>query len=139
MATDELLFESLKIARETSTELVTLGSAILAGSTTFSRKLLGTHGNKTFLLASWVLLLLSILFGVVAMLNITGNSAIAAGGMAGQPDATRTFSPYESNIRLPFIFQVVCFFAALAAMVITGVKQLWRGDQQVPEDGESSS
>jgi hypothetical protein len=101
------------LAKDSITQVITLSSAILAISLTFSKNWASTvtSGQKTLLEISWILFLVSILAGLAALLAITGQ--VGTGGTLR-----------DLTVRVPWLAQLICFLLALIVFAIFGFRVL---------------
>jgi hypothetical protein len=70
---DPAIEKAFEFAQEATKQLITLATGVIALTITFLKDVLGTDGSAGFLQAAWVLYLVSIVFGVLTLLNLTGN------------------------------------------------------------------
>lgn len=129
MSIDDLLLKSLEYARDTSTQLLSLAAVIIAASVTISQDIFRSDDRRAqrALVIAWGLFLLSVLAGVFALLSMTGNLAIAAGGRVGvvaDEPFYMLLSPYEPKIRLFTTLQLLSFVAASGMLVRFGVLKI---------------
>lgn len=116
-------------ARDTCKQILTVTTAVLALTVAF-KKDIALSGHWQWLLpASWAMFVLSVLFGVAALLSLTGSLDPAVmrlhdADMRGRKTepSSDTFgrSIYQSNIRVPFLVQLVLFVVGLAALAAFG-------------------
>ena len=108
-------FES---AADTSKQLITLATGILALEITFAKDVIQNLNGSTkcFIGVSWILLLLSIAMGVWTLLGITGSLGRKA------PLSPQSIS--GETIRYPAIIQILLFLAGLLLMVWFGIKSV---------------
>lgn len=102
-------------ARDSTKQLITLGTGIVALSVTFLKDVISqpTFFEKTVLISSWILFLISIGFGVFTLLALTGNL---------QPSREeKEPSIYASNVTLMSSCQILVFLLALTLTVLFGV------------------
>lgn len=108
MTTPDLAFQ---FAKEVSTQLITIASALIGVSVTFIKDF--TPSGKTWLRASWLLYILSILFGVVTLMALTGTiESLAASG--------KPFQHFSTSTRWPAATQIISFVIATICLVIFG-------------------
>ncbi len=111
-------------ARDTTKQLITLGTAIIALSVTFSKDVLGVPDSwqKDLLVGSWLMFLLSVFFGVWTLLALTGSLEPQAEDEAKAQGARPSI--YGFNVKLPSLLQIGAFLIALALTVWFGVDSL---------------
>lgn len=110
------------LASKTVMQILTLASAILAVSVTFASDHIAKgprHGSIAIKL-TWSLLLISIAFGSLALMAITGQSSQA------KPDI------WAWNIRLFGIAQILSFAVSLGSMVWAAWASLNKNNTEYP-------
>jgi hypothetical protein len=111
---DERLKKAFELATEVHKQLITLATAIVAITVSFSKDIFaGQQGATDLLQWGWVLYLLSIMAGVWALLAITGTLARAA-------EANQAPVLYKSNIQFPAILQITLFLAGTGLLIAFG-------------------
>jgi hypothetical protein len=101
---------SFEFARDTVTQLITLATGIIGVSVTFAKDVGGGMKpvNRSGLYRSWRFFLLSILFGVWALLALTGT--VSKEGVASA-------DIYGKNIVLPTALQIFAFLAGIFTLI----------------------
>jgi hypothetical protein len=116
--------EAFTFASDVTKQLITLSTGVVALTITFSKDILGGVSDErikalffawevkeTHLLAgAWLVYLLSIIFGIVTLMTLTGNL-----------ERSRSDSVYAGNIRLFSGVQIVLFLAATFAIIRFGI------------------
>lgn len=111
--------DQIKSAFTSATEVVkntlTLSAAMLTLSIAFVKDLKAKPTNLEvwFLESSWVLLFLSVVFGIATLMAITGSLAKKY-HISGD-------ELYKNNIRIPMVLHFICFIAGIAAMGTFGM------------------
>ena len=102
---------SFEFAKEVTTQLLTLATAVVSISVTFVKDVSPsvTSAARGTLYTSWVLFLVSIVCGVWVLGAMTGT-------LAQSPPAQATV--YSSNIRLPSLLQVMAFVTGVGFLVV---------------------
>ena len=115
------LIDGYKAGNEFVKQLITLASAILALSITFTKDVLKVIPKSTILLKlSWLVYLLSICFGIWSMMAFTGMIfEVAIEGVNETVKADR----YGSSV-IPLMAQIVSFVVATALLIGFGFKSL---------------
>jgi hypothetical protein len=115
-ALDDQAKEAFASAADTSKQLITLATGILALEITFKRDVLGKLDPfATNLLAvSWVLFLLSVIAGVWTLLALTGSLG------AQTPPTAQGIS--RTNVRVPALLQILLFICGLVCTVWFGAR-----------------
>jgi hypothetical protein len=107
MSANEKAFE---FAQEVTKQLLSLSTGVIALTVTFLTDVAGNAtANRSLLLAAWILFLVSIAFGILALM-----------AMAGSLSKNREASIYDRNIAIPASIQILTFFAGLTVSVIYG-------------------
>jgi hypothetical protein len=102
-------------ASDVTKQLITLATGIIAISITFSKDIIGnTTAHRAFLSASWIVYVVSIVFGVWTLLAITGEL---------EPKTTLSRDPSirQSNVTAPSAIQILMFLAATVLLVLYAV------------------
>lgn len=127
--------KAFDFAAESTKQLITLSTAIIALTVTFSKDVIGAINPvaKHLLSFSWVAFILSIVFGVWTMLSLTGTldpmqqSSAASSTNASQQNT----SINGKNIRLPSILQILLFLIGLILSIVFGCNSL---NSKQPQD-----
>jgi hypothetical protein len=98
--------KQFEVAIDVSKQLLTLATAVITLTITFSKDILGgaTHGPRPLLALAWLFFFLSILGGVWLL--------YAANGSISQMDQRRR-EIFDSNTAIPMGIQQICFVLAL--------------------------
>lgn len=125
--------KSFDFAADTTKQLITLSTAILALTITFVKDLVGPVAGwpRAALGIAWILYVLSIMFGLVALMSLTGelqpklSSLKDEEGRASATEGNRPPAANAANIRSRDIvfssaFQIICFTVATIAFVVFG-------------------
>lgn len=104
-------------AKTLSQQLITLSTAIIGVTVTFTKELkIGSSGvSKKLIRVSWVLYLISIVCGIWHLMALTGNLAPAEG--------PPVLDLRGLNVRLPAILEVISFLLATVMLILQAV---WR-------------
>mgnify|MGYP003387323462 CR=1 FL=1 len=107
-------------ASDTSKQLITLATGLLALEITFAKEVIGTLDElgKCLIGISWILFLLSVIAGVWTLLALTGSLA--------QPSTPTSQSISGNNVRFPAILQILFFLGGLILTVWFGVQGVGR-------------
>lgn len=113
---DEQTKTAFASASETSKQLITLATGILALEITFAKDVIVNldAAAKCLIGTSWVLLLLSVIAGVWTLLALTGSLA--------QKSAPTAQSIFGLNVRIPAVVQILLFLGGLILTVWFGVR-----------------
>jgi len=113
---DDQRQKAFDFAQETSKQLISLSTGIIALTITFGKDFVkGVHGfPRALAIVAWVLLLASIGFGLLTLMALTGS-------LEPKPGDSAPASIRESNVTGPAIVQVVLFFLGLVVAVLFGV------------------
>ncbi|OKY74278.1 MAG: hypothetical protein BM485_14755 [Desulfobulbaceae bacterium DB1] len=103
-------------ARDTTKQLITLSTAIIALTVTFAKDFLGTPDDcgRTLVVISWLGFLISVIFGVWTLLALTGTLE-PEGGKAD-------ISIRGKNVTIPSLLQIISFLIGLGFTVWFGVR-----------------
>jgi hypothetical protein len=106
---------SFEFAKETVTQLITLATAVIGVSVTFAKEVQSgvTPTDRKWLFLSWIVLLVSVVFGVWTLMALTGS--LATGAVAAD-------TIYELNITVPCELQVVFFVVGIAMLIGHAIK-----------------
>ncbi|HEV7667570.1 MAG TPA: hypothetical protein VGS22_03535 [Thermoanaerobaculia bacterium] len=109
----ELAFEN---ARDTSKQLMTLASGVLGFTITFSKDYLGSAGRgaRGLAIVAWILFLISIGFGQLCLMGLTGV-------LGSKKDAAKPPSVYHRSIKVPAVVQVLAFLVGMILVVVFAV------------------
>jgi len=110
MAYGELAFQ---FAKEVSTQLITLSSALIGLSVTFIKDF--QSESPGWLRASWLLYIASIVFGVLALLTLTGTLETLA-------LPASAFGGFYPSTRITAGAQIVSFVLGTVCLIVFG----WR-------------
>ncbi|GJL78273.1 MAG: hypothetical protein NPINA01_12620 [Nitrospinaceae bacterium] len=103
-------------ARDTTKQLITLSTVIIAFTVTFSKDFLGTPDDfgRSLVVVSWISFLVSVIFGVWTLLALTGTLEPEGEGNEA--------SIRGKNVTLPSLLQIICFLVGLGFTVWFGVR-----------------
>jgi hypothetical protein len=105
-----------QFASDLAKQLITLSTGILALSITFTKDIVKTLPDRAVrrLKTAWILLLLSILFGIWTMMALTGTL------MPIQPSDTRAPLNFGLNVRAPAAAQILAFLGGVVFIISYG-------------------
>ena len=106
---------AFQFASDVAKQLITISTALIAFSVTFTKELLQKGAPKQYLFIALATHLLSIVGGVWTLLALTG-TLMPAGGYTQANAAT-----FDSNIRIAAAFQIALFLMGCGALVVHGV------------------
>jgi hypothetical protein len=119
----ELLSDRTKLAfdyaRDSTKQLMTLATGVVALTVTFSKEFIGTASPdiKCYVNWSWILLLISVGFGQFCLMALTGI-------LGSQKQPPPLLNIYAKKIKITSIMQVLTFFTGLLLAIIFAVKAL---------------
>jgi hypothetical protein len=135
--------KAFDFAAEVTKQLITLSTAIITITITFSKDLIifADNSAKNYLLWAWILYIATVLFGIWTLLALTGSLQPIKKESTNiqsqpEPQTTKNANPApeqavetdcsinSSNIRLPSILQILCFIVALSFTIVYGYKSL---------------
>jgi hypothetical protein len=108
-----------KSANDLTIQLITLATGILALSITFMRDVIKSDTPTGPLKGAWIILLLSVCFGVWALMGITGSIFEITTG----PKELQA-SSYGPNIIIPSALQIMSFVTAIILLIVYGVNTM---------------
>ncbi len=103
------------------TQLITLATGIIALSITFVKDILKNNAQAVTwpLMSAWIAYLLSICFGILTMMALTG-SVFA---ITENPGASNSVT-YGPNIGRPALAQILTFLMGTILLIVYGAKML---------------
>ena len=113
------LKKAFDFAQDTTKQLISLATGIIAITITFTKDILGNlpPGTKVYLGLSWLIFFLSIIFGVWALLAMTGS-------LEPKKGEKESISIRGSNVTLPSALQIISFLLGLALAIVYGMESL---------------
>ena len=120
---------ALTFASDSIKQVLTLSTAILTFTVTFSKDIAknATDSDLFWLRASWLLLGLAVITGVLALLALTG--------LLGQPGGLPNI--YTASAQIPAAVQMLAFGAALTCTALFGIFA-FSGDKPPPAPATAS-
>ncbi len=115
---DAKLVKAFDFAQDTTKQLITLSSAILALTITFVKELIGDVEGwpKYFVGASWILNIVSIVCGLLTLMAFTAELEPKD---SSTPQPTPTI--WSPSVVSTAVFQVITFLAAMTALVVFAI------------------
>ncbi len=114
--------EGLKAAADTTKQIITLSTGIMALTVTFAKEFKVGSGALSVpgtLQISWLAFFLAILFAILTLMAVTGS--LSQIDRSTDEQAQRALADCNaSNIRLPAIAMIICFLVGLALTAIVG-------------------
>ena len=106
---------SFDFAKEVTTQLLTLATAVVSISVTFAKEISprAVKNARRRLYQSWICFLGSICFGIWVLCAITGKLA------EGDPEPDTV---YALSIRLPSILQILAFVGGILCLVLHAIR-----------------
>ena len=113
------LKKAFDFAQDTTKQLISLATGIIAITITFTNDILKNlpSGTKVYLGLSWLIFFLSIIFGVWALLAMTGS-------LEPKKGEKESISIRGSNVTLPSALQIISFLLGLALAIVYGMESL---------------
>jgi hypothetical protein len=127
---DEPVKKAFDFASDATKQLITLSTAIIAFTVTFSKEILRntagepnqaalvSHGGKILLVIAWSLYLFSIICGIWTLYALTGTLEQKA--LKKVDISTR-----GPNVTVPSIGQIILFMLATGLIVAFGITSIW--------------
>lgn len=135
--------KSFDFAADTTKQLITLATAIITLTVTFSKDIIGVGDNspKTLLVWTWAIFILSILFGILTLMALTGTLQPLSNdtkkgikedaqkesidnSSTPSTDDTSDITINKGNIRRFSTIQILLFVIALVMTAVYGYKSL---------------
>lgn len=106
-------------AQDATKQLIALSTGVIALTITFFHDFAAHAGSasRVLMAISWTFYILSILFGLIALLAMTGS-------LEPKPDQNVEPSIRGGNVTYPAMAQILLFFLAITLTVIAGVVAL---------------
>jgi hypothetical protein len=122
-STNDTKLKAFDFASDTIKQMIALATAVVTVTISFAKDVLGglSNGTPTLLFgagsqdvlgASWGFYLISVLFGIVTIMALTGQLR------QPQPD------PYRPTVTIPAILQSIAFFVGTVLIVVVGLAAL---------------
>lgn len=106
-------------AKDLTIQLITLATGILALSITFMRDVIKSDIPAWPLKGAWIILLMSVCFGVWTLMGITGSIF----DVTTSPKELKATS-YGLNIIIPSAFQITSFVTAIILLIFYGARTM---------------
>jgi hypothetical protein len=117
---DELKKKAFDFASETTKQLITLSTGLIALSITFKGNL-NSSGNETLLLLCWISLFISVIFGVGTLMALTGTLEKST----EECENPVKLSIYGKNVKRPSGLQIFFFLLGLLFLAVFGGKSIF--------------
>ena len=108
--------KAFDFAQEVTKQLITLATGIIAITITFLTDVADLGGNIGALKWAWIFYLISVIFGILALLSMSGNLE--------RPRADKGPSIYAPNIVLGSLGQIVFFAVGLICTLVFGASAI---------------
>jgi hypothetical protein len=109
-------------AKELAIQLITLATAVIGFTVTFSKDFgVPLRWWKGLLILAWGLFLFSILFGVATLMALTGSLAPL--------DPAVPTTEIGFNVRCPAAGQIILFGLGVLIMIVLGTVTIWSRDR----------
>jgi hypothetical protein len=120
---DELKKKAFDFASETTKQLITLSTALIALSITFKGNFNNTE-HQSLLLYCWISFFVSVLFGIGTLMALTGTLEKCT----EESENPVPLSIYGANVKRPSFLQILFFLIGLLFLGIYGGKSLNQND-----------
>jgi hypothetical protein len=120
--------KSFELADELVKQLITISTAVIGLSVTFSKDMLGspTHRTASVMWVSWVLFFVSICFGIATMMALAGEAhKVAHGEVSG--------GIYQPQVKAMAAAHILTFLGAIVLLIAAGVIMV-RARVQAPNE-----
>jgi hypothetical protein len=101
---------SFEFAKEQTTQLITLSTAIIGVSVTFAKDIAPPTARRGCLYISWIVFLLSIVCGIATLGSLTGITA--------RTEPLKAINVYDKSITSKSGYQCILFLIAVALLII---------------------
>jgi hypothetical protein len=132
MPLDDRTKTAFTFAQESTKQMITLATGVIALTITFSKDIAGSvdQSARAFMLLSWIAFLVSVVFGVWTMLALTGtlepgpDASTEAGAANAGATGVRSAPPAQQatirgrNVTVPSMLQIVTFISGLLFAVV---------------------
>ena len=110
---------AFEFARDTVRQFITLATGLIALTITFAKDFISpTSGEiRFYALISWIFLLVSIIFGLFALMALTGT-------LGNKKEQISESSINQKNIAIPASMQILFFIMGLVFLLIFGGKSI---------------
>lgn len=124
--------KAFDFAADTTKQLITLSTAIIALTITFSKDIIGAANiaNSTSIFWAWGLFIASVIFGIWTLMALTGTLQPMKKAKTDEETESETTNKEEqiningSNVKLPAGLQILSFIAALVFTVSFGITSI---------------
>jgi len=120
---EDLRKKAFDFASETTKQLITLSTALIAISITFKGNF-NQGGNETNLLICWISFFISVLFGIWTLMALTGT--LEKSSEKGEDKVE--LSIYGKNVKRPSGLQILFFLLGLMFLGIYGGQSIFNGN-----------
>jgi hypothetical protein len=124
---EDLKKKAFDFASDTTKQLITLSTALIALSITFKGNFNG-GGNETLLLLCWIFLFVSVLFGIGSLMALTGTLEKSTEEGEGKVP----LSIYGKNVKRPTLLQILFFLIGLLFLAIYGGQSIYTDKKDKP-------
>ncbi len=129
---EDLRKKAFDFASDTTKQLITLSTALIAVSITFKGNF-GEGGNETLLLLCWISFFLSVIFGIGTLMALTGTLEKSTEEKEGEEKIE--LSIYGTNVKKPTILQIVFFLLGLIFLGTFGGQSIY-SDKKTSQSDE---
>jgi len=126
---EELKKKAFDFASDTTKQLITLSTALIALSITFKGNF-NSGGNETLLLICWICLFASVLFGIGSLMALTGTLEKST----EEGEEKVALSIYGKNVKRPSFLQILFFLLGLLFLAIYGGQSIYADKIDKPTD-----
>jgi len=123
---EDLRKKAFDFASATVKQLITLSTALIALSITF-RGNFGEAGNEVLLLICWISFFISVLFGIMTLMALTGTLEKCT----EEGDKKVDLSIYGTNVKIPSGLQILFFLLGLLFLGIYGGQSIFGEKKEI--------
>lgn len=117
---NDLIKKAFDFASDTTKQLITLATALIALSITFQGNF-NNNDNHILLLLCWISFFISVLFGIVTLMAMTGTLEKCNDEECEKPVKLSIYGP---NVKRPSLLQILFFLVGLLLLGIYGGKSI---------------
>lgn len=126
---EDLRKKAFDFASDTTKQLITLSTALIALSVTFKGNF-NSEGHEIYLLLCWVGLFISVLSGIGTLMALTGTLEKST----EEGENKIPLSIYGKNVKRPSLSQILSFLFGLLFLAIYGYHSIYSETNSKPTD-----
>ena len=130
---EDLRKKAFDFASDTTKQLITLSTALIAVSITFKGNF-GEGGYETLLLLCWISFFLSVVSGIGTLMALTGTLEKSTEEKTDEDDKKVALSIYGTNVKIPTILQIAFFLFGLIFLGVFGGQSIYSDKKPTNSD-----